>query len=175
VIELLAAGAVVKVGWDHWLLLLLLCLGASLLLLLMLLLGLMFDSPGRRQRRSPLAAAAAAAAALTLESTLNAAAAAAVLQPKKKVEKKYANKGAEIDDTPLDDPIAERLRKQRLEEEADMRWVCCFRRREGGGSGVCTRAKCRAGWRGAHHHWMTPLQGDFMKQRLKVLLPSPQQ
>lgn len=42
-------------------------------------------------------------------------------QPRKKVEKKYANKGAEFDDTPLDDPIAERLRKQRLEEEADMR------------------------------------------------------
>jgi hypothetical protein len=49
-----------------------------------------------------------------------------VLQPKKKVEKKYANKGAELDDTPLDDPIAERLRKQRLEEEADMRCVVCL-------------------------------------------------
>jgi hypothetical protein len=46
-------------------------------------------------------------------------------QPRKKVEKKYANKGAEFDDTPLDDPIAERLRKQRLEEEADMRCVFC--------------------------------------------------
>lgn len=44
-----------------------------------------------------------------------------LLQPKKKVEKKYMNKGAEYDDTPLDDPVAERLRKQRLEEEADMR------------------------------------------------------
>lgn len=43
-------------------------------------------------------------------------------QPKKKVEKKYAMRGEVVDDdTPLDDPIAERLRKQRLEEEADMR------------------------------------------------------
>jgi hypothetical protein len=42
------------------------------------------------------------------------------LQPKKKVEKKY-NKGEVIDDTPLDDPEAERLRKQRLEEESDFR------------------------------------------------------
>jgi hypothetical protein len=41
-------------------------------------------------------------------------------QPKKKVEKKYT-KGEVIDDTPLDDPEAERLRKQRLEEESDFR------------------------------------------------------
>lgn len=47
---------------------------------------------------------------------------AALLQPKKKVEKKYT-KGEYVDDTPLDDPEAERLRKQRLEEESDFRWV----------------------------------------------------
>jgi hypothetical protein len=45
------------------------------------------------------------------------------VQPKKKVEKKYATKGGDVDDTPLDDPVLERLRKQRLEEEADMRCV----------------------------------------------------
>jgi hypothetical protein len=44
-----------------------------------------------------------------------------VLQPKKKVEKKYAAKEEYLDDTPLDDPEAEKLRKQRLEEEADFR------------------------------------------------------
>eukprot|EP00775_Hariotina_reticulata_P007268 gene7268-7481_t len=42
-------------------------------------------------------------------------------QPKKKVEKKYAAKGEYVDDVPLDDPEAEKLRKQRLEEEADFR------------------------------------------------------
>lgn len=40
-------------------------------------------------------------------------------QPKKKVEKKY-DKG-EVVDVPLDDPVAEKLRRQRLEEEADLR------------------------------------------------------
>ncbi|WIA24112.1 hypothetical protein OEZ86_007317 [Tetradesmus obliquus] len=44
-------------------------------------------------------------------------------QPKKKVEKKYASKGETVDDTPLDDPEAERLRKQRLEEESDFRAI----------------------------------------------------
>lgn len=47
--------------------------------------------------------------------------ASVVLQPKKKVEKKYAAKEEYLDDTPLDDPEAEKLRKQRLEEEADFR------------------------------------------------------
>lgn len=41
-------------------------------------------------------------------------------QPKKKPEKKYADKGA-VADEPLDDPVAEKLRRQRLEEEADFR------------------------------------------------------
>eukprot|EP00882_Tetradesmus_deserticola_P006804 GHRQ01007164.1.p1 GENE.GHRQ01007164.1~~GHRQ01007164.1.p1 ORF type:complete len:239 (+),score=137.84 GHRQ01007164.1:291-1007(+) len=43
-------------------------------------------------------------------------------QPKKKVEKKYT-KGEAVDDTPLDDPEAERLRKQRLVEESDFRAI----------------------------------------------------
>lgn len=43
-------------------------------------------------------------------------------QPKKKVEKKYT-KAEYIDDTPLDDPEAERLRRQRLEEESDLRAI----------------------------------------------------
>eukprot|EP00879_Flechtneria_rotunda_P009411 GHRR01009853.1.p1 GENE.GHRR01009853.1~~GHRR01009853.1.p1 ORF type:complete len:159 (+),score=51.38 GHRR01009853.1:333-809(+) len=43
-------------------------------------------------------------------------------QPKKKVEKKY-NKAEYVNDTPLDDPEAERLRKQRLEEESDFRAI----------------------------------------------------
>jgi hypothetical protein len=60
--------------------------------------------------------AAAAAVAAALDTLL-------CSQPKKKVEKKYATKGGDLDDTPLDDPVLERLRKQRLEEEADMRCV----------------------------------------------------
>lgn len=43
-------------------------------------------------------------------------------QPKKKVEKKYS-KAEYVDDTPLDDPEAERLRRQRLEEESDLRAI----------------------------------------------------
>jgi hypothetical protein len=35
-------------------------------------------------------------------------------QPKKKEEKKYREElGAQLDETPLDDPIAEKLRRQR--------------------------------------------------------------
>jgi translation initiation factor 3 subunit J len=51
-------------------------------------------------------------------------------QPKKKVEKKYT-KGEEVPDEPLDDPVAEKLRRQRLEEEADFR---AARELFGGGS-----------------------------------------
>ncbi|GBF87442.1 eukaryotic translation initiation factor 3 subunit J-like protein [Raphidocelis subcapitata] len=40
-------------------------------------------------------------------------------QPKKKVEKKYTK--GEVVEEPLDDPVAEKLRRQRLEEEADFR------------------------------------------------------
>lgn len=40
-------------------------------------------------------------------------------QPKKKEEKKYTKASLVIDDTPLDDPIAEKARRQRLEEQAD--------------------------------------------------------
>ncbi|GFR49022.1 hypothetical protein Agub_g11043 [Astrephomene gubernaculifera] len=41
-------------------------------------------------------------------------------QPKKKEEKKYREeRGVVIDDTPLDDPIAEKLRQQKLVEQAD--------------------------------------------------------
>jgi hypothetical protein len=51
-----------------------------------------------------------------------------LLQPKKKPEKKYYGRGGDggagADDTPLDDPEAERQRLQRLEEEADFRCVC---------------------------------------------------
>ncbi|KAF8055280.1 eukaryotic translation initiation factor 3 subunit J [Scenedesmus sp. PABB004] len=44
-------------------------------------------------------------------------------QPKKKVEKRYTKGEPAEDDTPLDDPEAERLRRQRLEEESDMRAI----------------------------------------------------
>jgi len=37
----------------------------------------------------------------------------ALLQPKKAAKPKYEDKGAVADDTPLDDPVAEKLRKQR--------------------------------------------------------------
>lgn len=42
-------------------------------------------------------------------------------QPKKAVKPKYEDKGAVPDDTPLDDPVAEKLRKQKLVEDADFR------------------------------------------------------
>ncbi len=41
------------------------------------------------------------------------------LQPKRATKPKYEDKGAVPDDTPLDDPVAEKLRQQRLVEEAD--------------------------------------------------------
>lgn len=37
----------------------------------------------------------------------------ALLQSKKAAKPKYEDKGAVADDTPLDDPVAEKLRKQR--------------------------------------------------------------
>jgi translation initiation factor 3 subunit J len=42
-------------------------------------------------------------------------------EPKKATKPKYEDKGAVPDDTPLDDPVAEKLRKQRLIEDADLR------------------------------------------------------
>eukprot|EP00877_Chromochloris_zofingiensis_P002961 jgi/Chrzof1/12666/Cz07g03020.t1 len=41
-------------------------------------------------------------------------------QPKKKIEKKY-DRAEDVEEAPLDDPIAEKLRQQRLVEEADFR------------------------------------------------------